>query len=221
MKRIRFINVLGHNETWYYAHLFCGIAGPLLIIFHTEFQVKSINSAVAFYTMFTIMIAGMFGRYFCTLLSYRIHLTYLAIGEIEVALLSSLQQHQRTTTRSGKKALKNLMVSGLRKPGFWIQNFSQAVKTVFSAMQCYMIYRRDFRKTFRDISKQQQWDKTTTKTTLKENKRLIRRYIASITLLSLMTIMQNVLMNWRMIHANLLYLLALTATGHIVAVHMY
>ena len=221
MKRIRFINKLGHNETWYYAHLFCGIAGPLLIIFHTSFQVKSINSAVAFFTMFVIMISGMFGRYISTLMSYQAHRTYLAIGNIELELIGSLQKHRRATAKSSKNALRQLMVNGLKSPRYWFQNFPQIVKTMHSAMSCYWVFRRDMRKAFRSIATHENWDKKTFKHALADSKRLTRRYIAKILKLSLMNMVQNILLNWRMIHANLLYLLALTATAHIVAVHMY
>lgn len=221
MKRIRFINALGHNETWYYAHLFCGIVGPLLIIFHTSFQIKSINSGVAFFTMFTIMISGMFGRYIYTLMSYKAHRTYKRIGEIELALISALAEHQYTTPKPSKNALRDLMVTGLKKPRYWIMYFPQLAKTLFRAIRCHMVYQRDLRRTFKSIGKYNGWDKRTIKDTLKTNRQLARRYVGNILKLSAVNIVQNILLNWRTIHANLLYLLALTATAHILAVHMY
>ncbi|MGD8568544.1 MAG: hypothetical protein PVJ39_10680 [Gammaproteobacteria bacterium] len=221
MKRIRFINALGHNETWYYAHLFCGIAGPLLILFHTSFQIKSINSGVAFFTMLTIMVSGMFGRYIYTLMSYQAHRTYNKIGEIELALISALTKYQYTTPKSSKNALRGLMVTGLKKPRYWILYFPQLVKTLYRAMRCHMAYQRDLRRTYKSIGKHNGWDKKTLKSTIRTNKQLARRYVANILKLSAMNIVQNILVNWRMIHANLLYLLTLTATAHILAVHMY
>ena len=164
---------------------------------------------------------GMFGRYIFTLMSYQAHRTYLAIGNIELELIGSLQKHRHTTAKSSKNALRQLMVNGLKSPKNWFLNFPQIVKTTHSAMSCYWVFRRDMRKVFRSIATHENWDKKTLKHAITDSKRLTRRYIAKILKLSLMNMVQNILLNWRMIHANLLYLLALTATAHIVAVHMY
>ena len=221
MKRIRFINALGRNETWYYAHLVCGIVGPLLIILHTTFQIKSINSAVAFFTMFVIMLSGMFGRYIFTIFSFKSHRLYQRIGKLELSLIRNLHQHQHTTTKPVKSSLTRFAVSGLKKPKYWFQNIPQMLKVPFYAISYHFTLQRELRRMFREIGKRNAWDKQTIKETLASNKRIARKYTFNILLLSLISMTQNLLQNWRMIHANLLYLLTLTATAHIVAVHMY
>jgi hypothetical protein len=167
------------------------------------------------------MVSGMFGRYIYTLMSYQAHRTYNKIGEIELALISALAKYQYTTPKSSKNALRGLMVTGLKKPRYWILYFPQLVKTLYRAMRCHMAYQRDLRRTYKSIGKHNGWDKKTLKSTIRTNKQLARRYVANILKLSAMNIVQNILVNWRMIHANLLYLLTLTATAHILAVHMY
>ena len=221
MKRIRFINALGKNETWFYAHLVCGIVGPLLIIFHTTFQIKSINSGVAFFCMLAILLSGLFGRYFFTHMSYRAHRIYRDISDVELDLLSTLQNHQCSTSKPTKAALTKLIVNGLKKPRFWYQNIPQAIKMLISAAACYRSLMRDIKSTCTKVKKRYQWDKATYKEMLIDNKRLVRSYIYRIIKLSLMSMAQNLLTSWRAIHVNLLYLLAITATAHIIAVHMY
>ena len=46
-----------------------GLVGPLLIIFHSGFQLGSFNSSVAFFCMLIVAISGLLGR----LLYQRIH----------------------------------------------------------------------------------------------------------------------------------------------------
>lgn len=221
LKRVRFINKLGHNETWYYAHLFCGVVGPLLIIFHTSFHIKSVNSAVAFFSMLIIMISGMFGRYISTLMSYQAHRTYLAISDIELQLISSLLDHRQGTPKRSKDALRRLMVNGLKRPHYWFQNIPLMLKTFYSTLLCYFTFCRERRKIFRSIGGQKNWDRKTLRAAIRHSKRLTRRYVINIAKLSLLNMVQNLLLNWRVLHANLLYLLALTAVAHIIAVHMY
>jgi hypothetical protein len=221
LKRIRFINALGKNETWFYAHLVCGIVGPLLIIFHTTFQIKSINSGVAFFCLLAILLSGLFGRYFYTHMSYRSHRIYRDIGDVELDLLSALQNHHCSTSKPTKAALTKLIVNGLKTPKWWYQNIPQMIKMFISATSCYRLLMRDIKSTCSKAKKRYQWDKVTYKEMLKDNKHLVRNYIYRIIKLSLMSMAQNSLTSWRTFHINLLYLLALTATAHIIAVHMY
>ncbi|WP_455207342.1 hypothetical protein [Kaarinaea lacus] len=221
LKRIRFINALGRNDTWFYAHLFCGIAGPLLIIFHTTFTIKSINSGVSFFCMLIILLSGLFGRYIFTLLSFQTHRIYLGVGEVELDLLSTFQDYQCATGKSTKAALTQLIVSGLKKPNYWFQNIPQLFRMMFSAMLCYRALMKDIKRTCVTARTNKQWDKKTYKGNLADTKRLARSYIYRIIKLSMLSITQNLLANWRTLHTNLLYLLTLTAIGHIVAVHMY
>jgi len=221
MKRIRFINALGKNETWFYAHLVCGIVGPLLIILHTTFQVKSVNSGVAFFTMLIVLASGLFGRYIFTLLSFRTHRIYQNVGEIELDLFSTLQDYNSATSKATKGALTQLIVSGLKKPKYWFQNIPQLIYMILNAMRSYRSLLIDVKTTCKAVKKQRNWDKKTFKGNFKDARKMVRSYIYNIVKLSLLSIIQNFLVNWRTLHANLLYLLALTATAHIVAVHMY
>jgi hypothetical protein len=221
MKRIRFINALGRNETWFYAHLVCGVAGPLLIIFHTAFQIKSVNSGVAFFCMLTILLSGLFGRYVFTLLSFRTHRIYQSVGEVELDLFSTLLDYQSTTSKPTKTALTQLIVSGLKKPDYWFHNIPQFFRMLFNALTCYRALVQDIKQTCTITRERRQWDKKTYRGNTADIKKMARSYIYRIIKLSLLSIIQNLLVNWRTLHTNLLYLLALTATAHIVAVHMY
>jgi len=221
LKRIKFINALGRNETWYYAHLICGIVGPLLILFHTSFHVKSINSGVASFTLFIILLSGFFGRYIFTLLSYQANKAYLQIGEIELSLTSDLYKHNCSTTKKIKSSLTKLTVTGLKKPKTWWKNFLQMIKVPLLSITFYRTFKRDIRKLYDQIAQHEQWSKSERRKKRRANKKLARRYAKKILWLSILSMLQNVLHNWRSLHANLMYLLILTATGHIIAVHMY
>ena len=221
LKRIKFINALGKNETWYYAHLICGIVGPLLIVFHTSFHIKSINSGVASFTLLIILLSGFFGRYIFTLLSYQAHRVYLQIGEIELALVSDLAQYNCSTTKNIKSSLTRLTVNGLKKPKTWWKNFLQMIKVPLMAIAFYRTFKRDIRKLYNQIAQHENWSRSERRKKRRTNKKMARRYAKKILWLSILSMMQNVLHNWRTLHANLMYLLILTATGHIIAVHMY
>jgi hypothetical protein len=61
-KRVRSASWPGSMKTWLEVHLFCGIAGPVLVTFHTSFKFNGIV-AVAYWSMVTVAISGFVGRY--------------------------------------------------------------------------------------------------------------------------------------------------------------
>jgi hypothetical protein len=62
-KRIKFLRNLGKMSFWLDAHITLCILGPLLVVYHTGFIVKSPNAAIAFYAMLIVVTSGVVGRY--------------------------------------------------------------------------------------------------------------------------------------------------------------
>ena len=54
----------GSIKFWFRLHMFLGIVGPVLIIFHSGYHLGSINGSVAFISMLIVASSGLVGRYF-------------------------------------------------------------------------------------------------------------------------------------------------------------
>lgn len=61
-KRFRVMSDWGPLSWWLKFHIFCGIAGPILITFHTSFKVRGIV-AISYWSMIAVAASGVFGRY--------------------------------------------------------------------------------------------------------------------------------------------------------------
>jgi len=66
-KRFRFANKWGNLNIWLSAHIFLGIAGPALVLFHSDFKFSGIVS-IAFWAMVLVVASGVVGKYFFTLI---------------------------------------------------------------------------------------------------------------------------------------------------------
>ena len=66
-KRSSLLRRLGLVKHWFRIHMIFGLVGPLLVLYHCNFSVDAINSAVALYSMVAVTISGVIGRYFYTL----------------------------------------------------------------------------------------------------------------------------------------------------------
>jgi hypothetical protein len=62
-KRVRALRGLGRLPGWLKFHMFLGVAGPSLILFHANFRLGATNSNVALFTMLTVVSSGIVGRY--------------------------------------------------------------------------------------------------------------------------------------------------------------
>jgi len=51
---------------WFNLHIFAGIVGPVIILFHTTFQLGSVNGTVAFFSTVAVFLSGLTGRYILT-----------------------------------------------------------------------------------------------------------------------------------------------------------
>lgn len=68
-KRFRWLGPLGTVKGWFQTHMILGVAGPVLILYHSNFSLGATNSNAALFAMLVVSGSGVFGRYFYT----RIH----------------------------------------------------------------------------------------------------------------------------------------------------
>jgi len=61
-KRFRRWAVIGSVKSWFRIHMILGLAGPVIIVFHSGFKLGSFNSSVAFFCMLTVALSGLVGR---------------------------------------------------------------------------------------------------------------------------------------------------------------
>lgn len=62
-KRFRFMRSLGPIRHWFGPHMILGVLGPVAIFFHANFELGSLNSAVAFSCMVLVSGSGLIGRF--------------------------------------------------------------------------------------------------------------------------------------------------------------
>jgi hypothetical protein len=61
-KRFRFASRWGNLNVWLDAHIFLGVAGPALVLFHSAFKFAGIVS-IAFWSMTLVVASGVVGKY--------------------------------------------------------------------------------------------------------------------------------------------------------------
>lgn len=62
-KRLPVLHRLGALKHWFHLHMLCGICGPALILLHSGFRVGSLNAMVALSCMVLVAASGLVGRF--------------------------------------------------------------------------------------------------------------------------------------------------------------
>ncbi|WP_455220294.1 hypothetical protein [Kaarinaea lacus] len=217
-KRLAIFRNAGKVEAWYYMHLFAGVSGPLLIIFHSTFAIKSINSLIAIVVMVLIVCSGALGRFLFTRLSFIMHSKLERISREEAQLFDTLVKYDSELIR---KHLSRLTLSCLTQPKtiFHIPYAYFLVRA--QAAACYVAVGDQIARVLIEVAKRSRWDEQTLLVTIHSEKYYLRQYINTLMDVSIVRSCEQLLSKWRWFHAPLMYLLLLCAVAHVWVVHAY
>lgn len=220
-KRMKLMRRAGNMEAWYYFHLLGGVLGPLLIVFHTGFTIKSINSGVALFTMIAIVLSGVFGRYIYTRIGYSLHRKLLAIKDSETQLMESLHGYESPVAEKIERRLSNFSLSVLTGDRSILKLPMRVVAIRGAATACYVKVSGDLGSMVKSRAQREGWGSADVKARIHHEKEQLREHIAAIANIANAHLFERILVRWRILHIPLLYILVITALIHVLYVHMY
>lgn len=222
-KRIRFMRFLLPLKYWFGAHMALGIFGPVLIMYHSNFQLHSKNGTIAFYSMMAVFLSGLVGR----VIYRRIHMGLfgrkLTLEELKVRMgmngenvhsrfhklpkienrLHSLEQRALAENVGGTVKLFRAMTS--RPYSSWVRRRCLA----------------DLRKAIRIAGKKKNWSHAERSRRYMGGKTFINSYVEAINKVAQFGVFERMFSIWHIAHVPLIFLLLVTAIIHVIAVHMY
>ncbi|MGA1823726.1 MAG: hypothetical protein ACMUIP_03610 [bacterium] len=90
-KKFEFLECLGSLAIWLEIHIFLGILGPILILFHSAFKFNGIVG-IAFWSMVIVVISGIFGRVFFGYAFFNISKKYELLHTIDIFIEKDLRE---------------------------------------------------------------------------------------------------------------------------------
>lgn len=217
-KRLPLLRYAGKVESWYYLHLATGVAGPLLIIFHSSFAIKSVNSLIAIIAMMLIVCSGALGRFLFTRLSFTMHSKLARIDREEAQLFDTLVKYNSDVIR---KHLSRLTTTCLVQPKtvFHIPYAYLLVRA--QAAACYVVVGDQITKVLVEVAERRGWDAQMLQAAVLSEKHCLKQYINTLMDVSLVRSCEQLLSKWRLFHVPMMYLLLLCTLAHVWIVHAY
>lgn len=222
-KKFRLLQNLGSTKAWFRIHIVMGLVGPLLVLYHCNFKLGSFNSQVALYAMLLVAASGIVGRYFYANIHRGLHGRRTSLTELQEELLASAE------ASSGMARLMPKLVDRLHRMSIQLQGdqFTQSLGVGrslrwtfthhFERLSLMLLADRELRTAANSNA-----------VVARDYKRLRRsafRYVRDYTRLTgrvaQFSFYERLFAIWHVFHLPIFYVLVLSASFHVLAVHMY
>ena len=213
----------GSVKYWFAVHMFLGICGPVLVLAHSTFHMRSTNAAVALICMLVVAGSGIVGRFFYTKVHRGLYGEKTSLQELQSeAGLESEEMHSRLHFAPGvEKELADFQKYALDKRPNMISEALRFLTLSFVRITVERRCRRQLRDTMKALAGARQWDGDKLERRLEASVLLVRAYLNASQRVAEFSVYDRLLQLWHVAHVPLVYLLVISGIAHVVAVHMY
>ena len=222
-KRVRALRFLGRTTHWFRLHMVLGVLGPVLVLYHSNFNLGSFNSRVALYCMLMVAGSGVIGKYLYAHICNGLYGGKSSLKDLRNDLRQSLEKSHglatllpQLTTRlealaaeaqgcsiTGSLGLRASLSWSLRKYVMWI-SLSRAARAELRARAAASpTVARDFQRL------------------RKASAVYIKNFVRLTTRIAQFTLFERLSSLWHVLHMPLFFMMVISALLHVLAVHMY
>ncbi len=217
-KHVRLFRLAGPMAFWFRLHMALGIIGPTLILFHANFGLGSTNSNVAMWSMLIVAGSGLIGRFFYT----KIHRGLYGKRAEARELMAEASQFRKALDEDiggdMKDRIDDLETKAFAARKGMIDAAVNAIMVTARARRIHAQLRRAISKNLKSAKR------TRNKSIIAEQRAHLsfsRRYFQRIEQAAELSLYERLFAAWHIFHLPLFFLLIITASIHVVAVHLY
>lgn len=208
-KRVRRLRNWLPMKYWFTMHMVCGIAGPLLVVFHSTFRMRSLNATVAMSSMILVAVSGIVGRFIYRRVHQGMDGAQAASKERQEALAREFARVEAAGQRLPALRLEIDRFAALAalQPPTWR---AQVLQFVGLGFRRALAQRRIARAVARVPG-----------AGLGSLERASRHALLAMQRAAQFVAYERLLSLWRIVHVPLVFMLVISAVVHVVAVHAY
>lgn len=221
-KKMRLMRNWGKVTFWFRLHMFLGIIGPVLILFHANFSLGSTNSNLALFSMLLVAGSGVVGRYIYTRIHFGVYGQQASLKEIRDNLQitkGKLSEQFKLSAVIANK-IRSTEKRLLKKRNYVLSLFLLPFIPAYTYLSIFLIMRA-IKKDMRRQAKSNNWDHAIEKTFTHEADKLLIFYIKNVRRAAELKIYQQLFALWHLLHMPLFITLVLCGIAHVIAVHIY
>jgi hypothetical protein len=222
-KHVRFMQGLGKVKWWFWVHMTLGVAGPWLILVHSQFSLGSLNAGVAFYCMVVVVTSGVIGRFIYARVNRGLNGERMSLIELRerAGMVESQARSKFDFSPEVKARLLAFELNALRSEPGWSTHLRQITLLPLQRSITYLRSAAELRRRLREMAAMYDWSAEDLKRHQRRALRLADRYLDAVVRVAQYSAYQRIFGLWHIAHLPFVYLLVITAVVHVIAVHAY
>lgn len=222
-KKARFMRNWGATRHWFRAHMIIGILGPVLVLFHSNFQLGSLNSNVVLFSTLIVAASGLVGRYFYTKVHDGLYGSELDLKNLKQGLEAKMNDGAAVLNYTPKLKEKVLELDAdVLKPRFGF--FEKIIFHTTMGFRIKLMHVRlllGLSRAVRIAAWRANWSAGEKERQKKAVRAYIREHMDACLRIAEFSLYERLLSLWHVFHFPLFLMLILSGIIHVVAVHMY
>jgi hypothetical protein len=222
-KRVRWLHVLGPTKHWFRLHMILGVLGPVLILYHCNFSLGSLNDSVALACTLLVAASGLVGRYLYAKIHVDLDGHRATLTELSERARITAEQRMRTAALAPQllermtKFDELVLTPPQSATAAILLPLALAVKTRWTGWTLIRFARAQLREQARKsdvVRAQRKRLEGVTARFVKDHLRRVRRVAE-------LGSYERLFSLWHVFHLPFFYMLVVAAIIHVLAVHMY
>ena len=222
-KRVRMLRIFGATRHWFRMHMVFGVLGPILILYHSNFQLGSLNSNVALVCTLLVAGSGLIGRYLYTRIFADLEGHRRSLQDMTSSAELSADQKART------RALAPHLVERMNRFDALVMAPPQGLlaccllpaKLAITTRVGFMTLAWHARREIRIEADKAGVGKAQCKKVQAAVSRMLATHLRRVRRVAEFHSYERLFSLWHIFHLPFFYILVITALVHVLAVHMY
>ncbi len=222
-KKARFMRNWGSIPHWFRFHMMAGIIGPIMILFHANFQLGSLNSKVVLGSTLLVAGSGFFGRYLYTKIHYGLYGKRASLEQLH-DLISNNRDNLAAVFVYAPKIQQRLLSydEAVLQPASGVLHsigrvFMIDIRRRLTSLRITFSLRRALNV----ATRRNGWSRREKARQFRAANRLISRHLSAVLKVAEFSFYERFFSLWHIFHMPLFLLLVIALLMHVVAVHMY
>ncbi len=221
-KNVSWMRHMGKVRYWFIIHMLMGVLAPLMILFHANFSLGSLNSNVALFSMLLVVASGIVGRFIYSKIHKGLNGRHLSLNDLRSELASDRHVMQQLfAIDESLPGRLDRWRDRVMKPRSSLRQFFFLVRLPWLLFVFRMRLKRDMRKALMRLAAEQGWAAKEIRQYRRQISNSLLHYVLVLRSVAGFAFYTRLFALWHVLHIPLFTILVVASVFHIIAVHMY
>lgn len=222
-KHARWARNWGPLRYWFMLHMAFGIGGPVLVLFHSTFHVKSLNAGVSLYSMLLVASSGIIGRFIYRHIHHGLYGRQSNLEELQKSVDINQQQVSAILMEApaiGEK-LQQFRAMAVDQGGSLSSRIWKFITLDWQRRKLVMYCHQELRRAVDFLAHAQGWSSQQQHQHWQEVANKVSDYLAAVQQAAQYSAYERLFRMWHVLHTPFVWMLGISAIVHVIAVNMY